>query len=119
VLDWEAVEVCLDLVRQSRGEDPRALAWEREHEEVLARSRLVLGDPAAGEVYGFLARRGPQAIPCLRNPSDRSQPVGAAWPDLLGFRPTTLTPRYGRLTDVLDPFEVMVVEATSELVPRT
>jgi hypothetical protein len=26
-LDWGAVEVCLDQVRQIRGEDPRALAW--------------------------------------------------------------------------------------------
>lgn len=32
VLDWEAVEVCLDSVRLRRGEDPRALAWERERE---------------------------------------------------------------------------------------
>ncbi len=32
VLDWEAVEVCLDQVRQDKGEDSRALAWEREHE---------------------------------------------------------------------------------------
>ena len=32
VLDWEAVEVCLDQVRQRRGEDSQALAWEREHE---------------------------------------------------------------------------------------
>jgi hypothetical protein len=32
VLDWEAVEVCLDSVRQRRGGDPHALAWEREHE---------------------------------------------------------------------------------------
>jgi hypothetical protein len=32
VLDWEAVEVCLDQVRQIRGEDPQALAWEAEHE---------------------------------------------------------------------------------------
>ena len=32
VLDWEAVEVCLDSVRQRRGEDPHALAWERGHE---------------------------------------------------------------------------------------
>jgi len=29
VLDWEAVEVCLDQVRQDNGEDPRALAWDR------------------------------------------------------------------------------------------
>ena len=32
VLDWEAVEVCLDRVREIRGDDPRALAWERERE---------------------------------------------------------------------------------------
>jgi hypothetical protein len=32
VLDWEAVEVCLDRVRQIRGEDPQALAWERDRE---------------------------------------------------------------------------------------
>ena len=32
VLDWEAVEVCLDQVRQILGEDPQALAWEAEHE---------------------------------------------------------------------------------------
>ena len=36
VLDWEAVEVCLDRVRQDNGEDPRALAWEREHEARIA-----------------------------------------------------------------------------------
>ncbi len=32
VLDWEAVEVCLDRVRETRGEDAQALAWERERE---------------------------------------------------------------------------------------
>src|SRR5580704_14701596 len=32
VLDWEAVEVCLDQVRQRSGEDEQALAGERERE---------------------------------------------------------------------------------------
>jgi hypothetical protein len=32
VLDWEAVEIALDDVRQISGEDARALAWERESE---------------------------------------------------------------------------------------
>ncbi len=89
-----------------------ALAWERRHERVLARSRLVLGDPGAGEVYGFVSRRGDEAIACLRNPSDRPQAIGAGWPELLGFTPTSLTARYGRLADVLQPFDVLVVEAT-------
>jgi hypothetical protein len=93
-----------------------ALAWEREHQHVLARSRLVLGDPSAGEVYGFLARRGDEAIACLRNPSDRRQSI-ISWPDILGFTPAALRTRYGRpAEDVtsLDPLEVVLVEA----VPR-
>ena len=32
VLDWEAVEYALDLVRQRTGEDPRALAADQEHQ---------------------------------------------------------------------------------------
>src|ERR1019366_6969861 len=35
VLDWEAVEVCLDQVRQLSGEDEQALAWEREREALV------------------------------------------------------------------------------------
>ena len=35
VLDWEAVEICLDQVRQRTGEDQQALAWEREHEALV------------------------------------------------------------------------------------
>ena len=50
VLDWEAVEVCLDQVRQIRGEDPQALAWEREREaRVLAQmaTAMVVTPPCA------------------------------------------------------------------------
>jgi hypothetical protein len=59
VLDWEAVEVCLDQVRQIRGEDPRARAraWEREREALvqaqMAKPMVVIppcaacGTPAA------------------------------------------------------------------------
>jgi hypothetical protein len=35
VLDWEAVELCLDLVRQREGEDEQALTWEREREALV------------------------------------------------------------------------------------
>jgi hypothetical protein len=50
VLDWEAVEACLDQVRQARGEDPQALAWEREREaQVRARMTrpMVVTPPCA------------------------------------------------------------------------
>ncbi len=46
----EAVEVCLDQVRQIRGEDPQALAWEREREaRVLAQMAraMVVTPPCA------------------------------------------------------------------------
>jgi hypothetical protein len=42
VLDWEAVEVCLDHVRQIRGEDPQALAWEQERE---AQTQAHMAEP--------------------------------------------------------------------------
>ena len=32
VIDWEAVEICLDHVREPGGEDPQAHAWEQERE---------------------------------------------------------------------------------------
>ena len=50
VLDWEAVEVCLDRVRQIRGEDPHALAWERGHEAKVQASMakpMVVTPPCA------------------------------------------------------------------------
>src|ERR1039457_5751767 len=40
VLDWEAVEVCLDQVRQLSGEDEQALAWEREREALVQAQML-------------------------------------------------------------------------------
>ena len=80
---------------------------------------MVLGDPGAGEVYGFVARRGDEAVACLRNPSDRPQPLDAGWADLFGFEPTSLLARYGRLAEVLAPFDVLLVEATPRGVPRS
>jgi hypothetical protein len=57
VLDWEAVEVCLDQVRQRNGGDPQALAWEREREAkiqahlaqpvMVSPSCAICGTPAA------------------------------------------------------------------------
>jgi hypothetical protein len=42
VLDWEAVEYALDGMRQRNGEDPRALAWDRDHE---AKAWTYLAEP--------------------------------------------------------------------------
>jgi hypothetical protein len=50
VLDWEAVEICLDKVRQLRGEDEQALAWEREREVLVLAAMaqaMVMTPPCA------------------------------------------------------------------------
>ena len=50
VLDWEAVEYALDRVRQDRGEDPQALAADRDHEaKIQARmaTPMVITPPCA------------------------------------------------------------------------
>ena len=96
-----------------------ALDWARAHERVLARSRMVLGDPGAGEVYGFAAHRGDGAAACLRNPSPQSRTVDVDWPALLGWPPATpltLSARHGAAPPpgeplTLGPFDVLVVEA--------
>ena len=69
-----------------------ALAWARQHRRVLARSRMVLGDPAAGEVYGFASRRGDEAVLCLRNPS----PDGGCGSSCPSSRASTRRPRRPR-----------------------
>ena len=90
-----------------------ALAWARSRQHVLARSRMVLGDPAAGEVYGFVARRGDEGTVCLRNPSDRPQPLELDLAGLLGWQEAEVTPVFGRRPGpALDPFEVVVLDAT-------
>ena len=61
------------------------LAWARSNRRVLARSRMVLGSPAAGAVYGFAGARDGRAFLCLRNPAAVAQATGFALGPLLGL----------------------------------
>ena len=92
----------------------RALRWAREHQRVLARSRMILGDPGQGQVYGFAARLGDEVTACLRNPSAAEQTVAPDWPALLGvdiaLRPVFGPGLTGNGTFALKPFEVVVLE---------
>jgi hypothetical protein len=102
-----------------------ALAWATQHQHLLARSRMVLGDPNRGEVYGYVARRvaagAAFATACLRNPADRRQTVAVDWAALFG-RPgdrPVLDVRHGPAPDgdgtvTLDPFEVLVLAGWAE-----
>ncbi len=51
----------------------RALRWARAHQRVLARSAMFGGHPMGGKVYGFVARKGTDAVVALRNPAPRPQ----------------------------------------------
>jgi len=91
----------------------RALHWARDHQRVLARSRMILGDPARGQIYGFAARRGDDVTACLRNPSAAEQAVAPDWPALLGAD-VDLHVVFGDgpagATVALAPFAVVVME---------
>jgi len=64
-----------------------ALRWARRNQHVLARSRMVGGSPLAGEIYGFAARRGPEAVVALRNPAPSPQAIGFTLGELAGVDP--------------------------------
>ena len=68
VLDWEAVECALDRVRQDRGEDPQAVAADRDHEaKIQARMAMpmLITPPCAacGAPSAHIELVGPGQLP--------------------------------------------------------
>ena len=107
-----------------------ALAWARRHQRVLARSRMVLGDPSKGQVYGYASHRDGEAVLCLRNPTPRRRRVRFTLAELHGFPPdadVALDAVYGplpaptgspvkagrRLTVTLEPFGVVLFRSST------
>ena len=106
-----------------------ALAWARRHRRVLARSRMVLGDPSRGQAYGYASRRDVEAVLCLRNPTPRRRRVRFTLAELHGFPPDAdveLVAVYGplpaaespvkasrRLTVTLEPFGVVLFRSST------
>ncbi len=70
----------------------QVLAWARHHapELLTDEGRMVLGNPAAGEVYGFLNPAPEGAWLVLRNPSVQPQTVGLSICELLGYEPASV-----------------------------
>ena len=67
VLSWEAVQVCLDRVREIKREDPRALAWEREREaQALAQMATAM-----------VCMPGPVSAHRARDPGTHARRMGA------------------------------------------
>lgn len=101
------------------------LRWARERRMLLARSRMILGDPATGTVYGFLGWRDRQGILTLRNPrgiaqayqlrlsdhAPRTAGAGLSIDPAFGPAPTRCTET--ALEGILPPYGVCVLELAS------
>lgn len=96
------------------------LAWARRHQRVLARSRMVGGQPHAGEVYGFVSAHQGDVCVCLRNPSAsplgytlRAADLGGTAADLRfdwgGPGPGTTIEGMEEMELELRPFQVLVL----------
>ena len=68
----------------------RAARWATDNAPVLRMSRLIGGDPGAGEVYGFASRSGDVAFFGFRNPSLIPQDISIVGRELVGDRPVRL-----------------------------
>jgi len=59
-----------DLTLEQRKTLARAARWAKQHEKTFRFSRMIGGDPARDEMYGFSALDGQRGVLALRNPSD-------------------------------------------------
>jgi hypothetical protein len=108
----------------------RAARWARAHQDVFRFGRMIGGDPARGEIYGFAAydRHGTLA---LRNPSAQSKGVDGNLAEILDLPKNeagetyVLSSVFGQTGAIegprravdpmhldLPPFEIAIVEVT-------
>lgn len=102
----------------------QVLAWARYHAPELLTDggRMVLGDPARGEVYGFLNPTAEGAWLVLRNPAVQPQAVAPCLGDLLGYEPLEVRQVYpyqaaGGGPRTLLGHEVVLLRASREALP--
>jgi hypothetical protein len=111
----------------------KAIKWSRENAGIMPDTHWVGGDPARGDVYGFAAWSPKKAILTLRNPSDKAKtfevntgkvfelPLNSKYSYL--FYNARLNSNQARnplfkggmFTVTLQPFEVLVLNATPAL----
>jgi hypothetical protein len=103
-----------------------ALKWATEEQEVLAQSRMLPGDPAKGEVYGYTSWRDGRGYACLRNPAFMAQEAtldldemadGDAGPfvvqSLYPFREVHTRQARGSFRLSLGPYQTLLLAVTS------
>lgn len=103
----------------------RACRWAANNAEILRTAQLILGDPGAGEVYGFSSQAGGVAFFGFRNPSVEPQVAEIAARELIGDTSATLHQIYpfraeagtltpdGAFRQTLGPNEIRIYRATA------
>ncbi len=84
---------CPEKLRQWQADYTQAaLDWLHHHADELGtrHARMVLGNPAYGEIYGFLHPSADRAWLVLRNPSVEPQSVELPLTEWLGYEPGTV-----------------------------
>jgi hypothetical protein len=61
----------------------KTIKWAEENWELLSKSRMVLGNPAQDEIYGYWHELDNQAMIVLRNPDDIQKSITLIWSQLL------------------------------------
>ena len=61
----------------------RTARWAKQHESTFRFGRMVGGNPAKGEIYGFSSFDGSRGTLALRNPDDKSHNIHGTLADLL------------------------------------
>jgi hypothetical protein len=78
-----------DLTQEQWKVLARAAAWAKSHEKLFRWSRMIGGDPAQGEVYGFAAFDDGHGVLALRNPSSEPRTFQGSLASLLDLPPAT------------------------------
>ena len=97
---------CPEALRQLQADHTQAsLDWFHAHADELGtrHTRMVLGHPAYGEIYGYLHQSPASAWLVLRNPSVEPQSVDLPLANWLGYPPGTVRQVYPYWQDLASP----------------
>ena len=118
---------CPEALRQMQADHTQAaLDWFHAHGDELGtrHTRMVLGHPAFGEIYGYLHESAVSAWLVLRNPSVEPQRAELPLADWLGYNPGTVRQVYPYWQDLAEfniqllGHEVILLHITRDQQPQ-
>lgn len=76
--DWELLLNLPQMTTEKWEYLRRGLRWGKEHWDTLSHTRMILGNPAQGQVYGYMHFANGRGILAVRNPANHSQTAEVA-----------------------------------------